>query len=82
MFAITKWSQDRCTKRIMYLKRKKRKVHKSSLHPSKDINTPPIKKSYINSPLKYMTTFNQKLLPLDVTNDKGQVTEKRSSPYH
>ena len=69
-------------KRIMYLKRKKRKVNKSSLHPLKDINTPLIKKSYANSPLKYMTTFNPKLLPLDVTNDKGQVTEKRSSPHH
>ena len=58
-------------KKIMYLKRKKRKVHKSSLHPSKDINTSPIKKSYANSPPKYMTTLNPKLLPLFVMNDKG-----------
>ena len=70
MFTITEWSQDLCTNRIMYLKRKKRKVHKSSLH-SKDINTPPIKKSYTNSPPKYMITFNPKLLPLFVMNDKG-----------
>ena len=58
-------------KRIMYLKRKKRKVHKSSLHPSKVINTPPIKKSYANFPPKYMTALNPKLLPIFVTNDKG-----------
>ena len=51
---------------------KKRKVHISSLHPSKNINTPAIKiKSYANSPPKYMTTLNPKLLPLFVTNDKG-----------
>ena len=66
----------------MYLKRKKIKVHKSSLHPSKDINTPPIKKSNANSPPKYMTTLNPKLLLLFVTNDKRQVIEKWSSPHH
>ena len=54
----------------MYLKRKKRKVHKSSEHPSKDINTPPIKKSYANTPPNYMTILIPKLLPLFVTNDK------------
>ena len=50
-------------KRIMYLKRKKRKVHKFSLHPSKDTNTPPIKKSYANSPPKYITTLIPKTTP-------------------
>ena len=56
----------------MYPKRKE-KIHKSSLHPSKEINTPPKKKkkSYTNSPPKYMTILNLKLLPLFVTNDKG-----------
>ena len=71
MFAITKWSQDRCTKRIMYLKRKKRNIHKSLLEPSKEINTPLIRNSYANSPPKYVTTLSLKLLLLFVTNDKG-----------
>ena len=71
MFAITKWSQDRCTKRIMYLKRKKRNIHKPSLEPSKEINTPLIRNSYANSPPKYVTTLSLKLLLLFVTNDKG-----------
>ena len=53
-------------------KQKERKrINKSSLHSSKDINTSPIKKSNANSPPKYMTALNPKLLPLFVMNDKG-----------
>ena len=76
MFAINKWSQDRCTKRIMYLKRKKRKQYVNSHYIPQNINIPTIKKTYVNSPrkymtnLKYMTTLIPKLLPLFVTNDK------------
>ena len=36
--------------------------------------------SYTNSPSKYNTTLKLKLLPHFVTNDKGQVTERSSSP--
>ena len=38
--------------------------------------------SYTNSPPKYKNTLNPKLLPLFVTNDKGQVTERLSSHHH
>ena len=56
---------------------KKRKVHISSLHPSKKYKHFPYqKKSYANSPPKYMTTLNPKLLPFSVTNDKWLVIEK------
>ena len=48
-------------KKIMYLKRKKRKEKKIYINPHyiphKNKNTSPIKKSYANSPSKYMTTF-------------------------
>ena len=50
---------------------KKKKVQKSSLHPSKTKDTPLIKMSNANTSPKYMTTLNPKLLPLFVTNDKG-----------
>ena len=43
IFAITKWSQDRCTI-IMYLKEKEKKRYKSPHYiPHKKINTPPNK---------------------------------------
>ena len=35
MFAVTKWSQDRCTKDNVAKRERKEKIHKSSLHPSK-----------------------------------------------
>ena len=81
MFAIIKMVIRPMYKRIMYLKRKKRKF----INPHyilQNINTPLIKKSYANSPPKYMTTLIPKQLPLSVMNDKGQVTEKQSSPHH
>ena len=49
----------------------------------KNKETLPLSKmSYTNSPPKYMTTLIPKLLPIFVTNDKEQVTEKQSSPHH
>ena len=42
MFAITKWSQDQCTRDNVSKRERKEKIHKSSLHPSY-INIPPIK---------------------------------------
>ena len=42
MFAITKWSQDQCTRDNVSERERKEKIQKSSLHPSY-INTPPIK---------------------------------------
>ena len=51
----------------------KRKYVRTSLHPSKSIDTPPNKQkiSYTNSPPKYKTTLILKLLPIFVMNDKG-----------
>ena len=60
----------------MYLKRKKRKkISKSSLHPSKRKTLSLAKISYVNFPPMYMITLIPKLLPLFVTNDKGKVTQ-------
>ena len=42
MLAITKWSQDQCTRDNVSERERKEKIQKSSLHPSY-INTPPIK---------------------------------------
>ena len=42
MLAITKWSQDQCTRDNVSETERKEKIQKSSLHPSY-INTPPIK---------------------------------------
>ena len=42
MLAITKWSQDQCTRDNVSETERKEKIQKSSLHPS-CINTPPIK---------------------------------------
>ena len=54
----------------------KRKVHISLLHPSKTKETPPIKKkSYANSPPKYMTTLiilNQNYSPFLSRMTKGK----------
>ena len=81
MFAITKWSQDQCT-RIMYLNEKEKKIYKSPHYiPHKQKSLPLTKMSYTNYPPKYMTTLIPKPTPLFVTNDKGQVTEKQSTPY-
>ena len=52
--------------------RKEKKNIRTSLHPSKYINTPSNKKfPYTNSLSKYKTTLNPKLLSFFVTNDKG-----------
>ena len=48
----------------MYLKYKKRRIHKSSLHPSKRKHLPLTKISYANSPPMYMTTLISKTTPL------------------
>ena len=60
----------------------KEKYIRTLLHPSKCINTPPNKKSYTNFPPKYKTALIPKLLPLFITNDKGQVIERSSSHLH
>ena len=61
MFAITKWSQDQCTRDNVSKIKGKEKIQKSSLH----------KISYTNPPPMSMTTLISKLFPLFVTSDKG-----------
>ena len=55
------------------VKEKRRKYIRTSLHPSKNMDTPLKKKknSYTNPPPMSMTTFISRLLPLYVTSDKG-----------
>ena len=70
MFAITKWSQDQCTRDNVSKIERKEKIQK--ILTTSIIDTPPIIKiSYANSPPMYMTTLISKLLPLFVTSDKG-----------
>ena len=71
MNAITKWSQDQCTRDNVSKIERKKKIQKSSLHLS---YTPPYHKNiYTNPPPMSMTTPISKLLPLYVTSDKRQV---------
>ena len=58
---------------IQDVKERKEKYIRTSLHPSKSIHTPPIKKlSYTNSPLKYKTTFIQNYFPFLSRMTKGK----------
>ena len=69
-FAITKWSQDRCTKNNVSKIERKEKIQK--VLTTSLINTPPITKlSYASPPPMCMTTLISKLLPFFVTSDKG-----------
>ena len=71
MNAITKWSQDQCTRDNVSKIERKKKIQKSSLHLS---YTPPYHKNiYTNPPPMSMTTLISKLIPIFVTSDKGQV---------
>ena len=52
------------------MKKRKKKIHKSSLHLLKYKHFPYHKKNYANSPSMYMTTLISKLLPPFVMSDK------------
>ena len=66
MFAITKWSQDQCT-RDNVSKKKRYKNPQYIPH----IHSPYHKISYTNPPPMSMTIIISKLLPFFVTSDKG-----------
>ena len=62
MFAITKWSQDRCTRDNVSKKKRKEKIQKSSLHPS-ERSLPLSKISYANPPPNHNYSYNQNYSP-------------------
>ena len=72
MFAITKWSQDQCTRDNVSKIKGKEKIQISSLHP---LYTHSLyhKIPYTNPPPMSMTTLISKLLSFFVTSDKWQV---------
>ena len=72
MNAITKWSQDQCTRDNVSKIKGKEKIQISSLHP---LYTHSFyhKNIYTNPPPMSMTTLISKLSPIFVTSDKGQV---------
>ena len=59
------------------VKEKRRKYIKTSLHPSKNMDTPLKKNSYTTPPPISMTTLMSKLLPIFITSDKGVNTSSR-----
>ena len=72
MFAITKWSQDQCTRDNVSKIERKEKIQK--ILTTSLIYTPFITKiSYTNPPPMSMTTLISKLLSFFVTSDKSQV---------
>ena len=72
MFAITKWSQDQCTRDNVSKIERKEKIQK--ILTTSLIYTPFITKiSYTNPPPMSKITLISKQLPLFVTSDKGKV---------
>ena len=69
MFAITKWSQDQCTRDNVSKKERKEQIQK--IPTTSLINTPPITNSPMLTLPLCMTILISKLLPLFVTSDKG-----------
>ena len=72
-----KWSLDQYTRDNVSKIEKKEKIQESSLHPSKNMSTPPKKISYTNPPPMSISTLISKLLSLFVTSDKGVSTSSR-----